>query len=173
MSKTVKKIIYSTISLFFIVTFSSSCATNPADLSKYPIDDMQYIITSTKNKTELYASVREALVDLLENKKDIDFEDKDMGVISYKYKESFNIAVSPASLDYWVKIEIKDNKMRVTVNNIHGLFFNSGSGEWEESSLGIKYIDAYRKDYFNIYQAQMTVVKDILNKAANDNADWQ
>jgi len=158
---------------FIGIVFLGGCASLETR-NQYPIDNIENIIESKQNRNQLYSSIKIRISENYSNAKAIiDYEDKDSGVIVIKGKELFSTWYMTARLDYWVKIEIKDNKVRYSINNFHGYWYNNG--EWVERNWmsGELYIDEKRTDYYRVYSNICTTINNIVKDAAsNEKSSW-
>jgi len=97
-------------------------------------------VDSTLNKESLYVSMRSFMATYYKNsKKVIEMEDKEAGIIIGKATSEFNahslfLSAYDGYLDYNIKIQTKDGRVRVELNHF---FHHNIPGHQEAANLGV------------------------------------
>ena len=111
-----KKVIYSILTLVILISWIS-CATLETPLTEVP--KVQRIIEVDKTKDELYKLSNEWMAKTFKSSKAvIQYQDKEEGIIVGKGVTVVDL-VFPVDTWFTMTIEIKDKKLRVTLEDIY------------------------------------------------------
>ena len=187
------------IALVGFILFSSGCMslaassikTDPEELAQYPLEEIVNIHNTKHNKEDMYISLQVAMSDLKAKEKYKnaqmlnfqDFEYVENALIRFTCSNYFileNVANAKARVSFDVRIELKDNKIRISTNNVKGYWYclNDG-GHWEEQAISRNYkvpkmIDAknVRPIYYDKYHKTSEYLNEFILDVIDNYRSW-
>jgi|GEM_PF-2861473 hypothetical protein len=142
-----------------VLVFSSAPA--PAEeKAASKSDRMQKVFSSEKTKIELYTMIKLFYIDQFMGDTHFLIDDKELGVLTFIKASSFPLIKGTiGQARFWIRVEVKDKKVRVTIDNLKGYWWcQLNGGFWTDlsnandpASLPViaKYPDEYRGAYTN------------------------
>ena len=171
-----KKVILLSVITLALLGFVSCATTSSADLTEMYTGVQKVIDVPNNSKSELFIKANNWAVAAFNNAESvIEFSDKESGSITGKYIAKYRSvsiplggwSVGPITL---MKIEIKDNKARISLN-LTGIDYYNGYGVISNGTMGVKLY--FQKAEVDMLKAKWDEMIASLETALNaNNADW-
>mgnify|MGYP000915486167 CR=1 FL=1 len=171
------------VGVILLILIICGCTTvNQQDLKDYHISESQFIIDSKMPKEELYDSICSVLFEKYNKNQQDYFLDRQMGVISVHSDRRFSIKEDSAyydrKIDYFLKIEIRDKRMRVTINSLQFYGMDWTAGMWTDEYYNLwttqrtTYYDMSRKRFYQEYELLLKDITNLLSSVSSKSDNW-